>query len=106
MTKRRDCIKNLSDTSTCDLSSRDFNAPKKDINGMLDDLTEVLDCFALCWGKRNATLQNPFVQQLLAKGEKRDDASRREGKWNRGKVKGLYVSSVRTCLIFYKNTGA
>ena len=38
MTKRRDCIKNLSDTSTCDLSSRDFNAPKKDINGMLDDL--------------------------------------------------------------------
>ena len=79
---------------------------------MLDDLGRRTDtCVTVPFvgeneTKRNATLQNPFVQQLLAKGEKRDDASRREGKWNRGKVKGLYVSSVRTCLIFYKNTSA
>ena len=51
----------------------------------------------LCWGKRNATLQNPFVQQLLAKGGSKlgiDDKGKwKRARWERGKVKGLYVSS-------------
>ena len=58
-----------------DFSSRDFNGPKTDINGMLDDLAQFLVdtcpswCHTSLLGKklRNATLQNPFVQQLLAK---------------------------------------
>ena len=73
-------------------SSRDFNAPKTDINGMLDDLAQAfLDpcysswCYTSLLGKklRNATLQNPFVQQLLAKA-RGELTSRHKGKWEKG----------------------